>query len=111
MSSPDRTITRGSAPKQVANNAKNEQPRSHHNEGIGSKTCCKQIQKMSSQDRTITRGLAPKQVANNAKIEQPRSHHNEGISILKGQFDQYLNRLAVPVGEDLGRGKDLSYIL
>ena len=85
--------------------AQNEQPRSHHNEGIGSKACCKQIQKMSSQDRTITRGLAPKQVANNAKTEQPRSHHNEGISTLEGHFSQYLSLRAGPVGEDLGRGK------
>ena len=105
MSSPDRTITRGSAPKQVANNAKNEQPRSHHNEGIGSKTCCKQIQKMSSQDRTITRGLAPKQVANNAKTEQPRSHHNEGISTLKGEFQEYFKSPAPAGGGGLGEGE------
>ena len=63
MSSQDRSIARGSAPKQVA-----------------------KVANMSGQDRSIARGSAPKQVAKNAKkkSEQPGSQHSEGMGSKAG---------------------------
>ena len=102
MSSQDRSIARGSAPNQV-----------------------EQTAKMSSQDRSMARGSAPNQVAKIANNEQPGSQHSAGIcskivekrdpgsqhsggiGILGMGSDEYCPERAGPVGEYLGRGKDL----